>query len=110
MSYRMDYVISVDHEEKLDDVFDFLNTESTESGEFEFDGSEIILNDNSWNCEETDLKKLSLNFPEVVITVFREDSGNSAKDYCYYKNGKVQYAPLQEVYDEYDESKLVDIS
>lgn len=108
MSYRSYYTITVDSNEKIEHIFDWLDNESSESGEFNFQSdNEISLEDNSWSGEEDDLEKLSIQFPDVVIEVFRDGEDDGDKCYSYYKNGKVQHCPMEEKYDDYDESKLV---
>lgn len=110
MSYRSFYTISVDNNESINDIFNWLNNESSESGEFNLQNDEeICLEDSSWSEEEDDLEKLSLHFPNIVIEVFRDGENDGDKCYSYYKNGRVQHCPIEAKYDEYDESKLVSI-
>ena len=110
MSYRSNYTITVDNNnEKINEVFEWLNNESSESSEFSLEEEEIISVDNAWYEEEEDLGKLSLHFPDTVIEVFREGEDDDDKCYSYYKNGKVQHCPLELTYYKYDESKLVSL-
>lgn len=59
-----------------------------------------------WYEHESDMRDLSLEFPDMLFTL--EGEGDEAGDLWikYFKNGKIQKAYARIEYDEFDESKL----
>lgn len=64
------------------------------------------LDEVKWYEHETDMRKLSLQFPEIVFVLNGEGEENDDTWYKYFKNGKMQDCYAEITYDEFDESKL----
>ena len=110
MGYFSTFTISIDkpyedNEELYDDIVENIQTES--GYEFDYQGEDIYLYDSKWYDLETDMKTVSEEFPDVLITVYRVGEENGDLAYYYFKNGKMQHAPAKVAFDDYDESKLV---
>lgn len=80
----------VDHEEGISNLV----------GYYPFDG------DVKWYDHDKDMKKYSLQFPDIIFTLHGE--GEDAGDLWvkYYKNGKVQECKAKIIFDSFDESAL----
>lgn len=65
------------------------------------------FNDIKWYGYDKDMKQISLEFPDVILTL--DGLGEEALDIwkAYYKNGKGFKTRAKTVFEEYDESKLV---
>ena len=110
MGYFSTFSVSIDkpyedNEELYDDIVENIQTES--GYEFDYQGEDIYLYDSKWYDLETDMKTVSAEFPDVLITVYRVGEENGDLAYYYFKNGKMQHAPAKVAFDDYDESKLV---
>lgn len=66
-------------------------------------------NDATWYDHEKDMKELSIKFPLIVFELHGEGDESEDLWYKYFKNGKMQFAPVRLEYDEYDEYKLEEI-
>ena len=64
----------------------------------------------TWYDHENDLRKLSAKYPHAVFTLCGAGDGYEDLWRKYFKNGKMQYAPAQISYEEFDESRLRDAS
>ena len=59
-----------------------------------------------WYDHETDLKEFSKNYPDALFVLYGDGEENDDFWYSFFKNGKVQCAPVRLEHDEFDESKL----
>lgn len=53
------------------------------------------------------MKEISLNYPDVVLVLHWSGDEDEDKGYEYFCNGKVQVAPAELVYPDFDETLLV---
>ena len=103
MGYYTDYKLSVsavneDQEEALEKIFsDGLGME--EWGEEWFASGK-------WYDHEEDMKRISLEFPNVLFELYGDGEESDDMWYKYFRNGKMQYCPARIEFDPYDESKL----
>lgn len=83
---------------KYNDVVEKIKEVSGYSNPF---GEEV-----KWYDWEEDMKKVSLQFSDIVLIL--EGEGEESGDIwrAYFKNGKYQYCPAEITFDEFDETKL----
>lgn len=98
MGYNTQYSVKIHPENKLiratiasDDAFYALG----------FSGESY-----KWYDHETDMRKLSQEYPEHVFELSGEGEDTGDMWRKYFKNGKMQSCPAQVTYDPFDESKL----
>jgi hypothetical protein len=61
-----------------------------------------------WYSSDKDMKQISLEFPDVILTLDGVGDKEALDIWkAYYKNGKGFTAKAKIVFEEYDESKLV---
>lgn len=76
------------------------------------DDEELIyaLGEDSYSCKwynhEKDMRAFSKNFPDSVFHLYGEGEESGDIWIKYFKDGKMQVAEAQIIYDEYDEKKL----
>ncbi len=63
--------------------------------------------DTKWDTWEEDMKKLSLEFPDVTFHLWGEGEENIDSWYAHFKNGKVQICKAKITFDDFDERKLI---
>ncbi len=62
--------------------------------------------DAKWYGHDTELKEFSTSYPDALFVLYGD--GESGEDfwYSYFRDGKVQNAPVRLEFDEFEESKL----
>lgn len=94
----MGYYTNYDISDNDEDVIDAINEES---------GYGDVQEDTiKWYSCREDMKRISLMFPDRVLSVSGEGEESGDIWTAYYKNGKEQFERAQIVIGEYDESKL----
>jgi hypothetical protein len=111
MGYHTDFQLSVDHywpyaESKIDAAIDEMNRYFERSS----DGTFWLDLDDTWYDHEEDMVKLSAKFPEILFEL--EGTGEQAMDLWvkYFKGGKIQRAPAQITFPDFDEKLLENLS
>ena len=105
---------ALDHNCEDEDVFDSIVDKMEEIGIFEgggFDANKTQMCFDTmdlarWYEWEADMREVSSAFPNVLFTLSGagDDSGDLWK--AYFVGGKMQYAPAQIVYDDFDSARL----
>lgn len=105
MGYYTDYNLTTENDEKYTEyqmvsaLLDINSDLGDPSNTFSF--GEIFGWDSlKWYGHEKDLIELSKRFPEVLFTL--EGHGEEKEDIWreYYRNGQIQWAPAQIIFDE----------
>ena len=80
--------------------------EINEIAEYALDEEGSTNNDTKWYDHDADLMEFSKSYPGTLFILYGD--GESSEDfwYTYYRDGKVQHAPVRLEYDEFNESKL----
>jgi len=60
-----------------------------------------------WYDHDKDMLLLSHRFPEFLFVLYGEGENHDDMWYAYYQNGKVQDAPAEIHFDDFDENQLV---
>lgn len=80
--------------------------ETNEMAEYALDDTGCTHNDAKWYDHEQELKEFSKNYPDALFVLYGDGECSDDFWYTYFKNGKVQHAPVRLEYDQFDESKL----
>jgi hypothetical protein len=74
---------------------------------FYVEGSSLGLDESKWYRHEEDLKRISLEYPSYLFTVYGEGEDTEDLWVKYFLNGKMQSEKAEITYKEFDASKLV---
>lgn len=107
MGYLTRYELDVDDDDDLkQQIQKFVEQKQQEDSDFAYGlfYEEAV----KWYCWQNDMKVISRNFPNQIITLngIGEDHGDFWR--CYFLNGKYHYVISQITFDSFDESKLKD--
>jgi hypothetical protein len=99
MGYQTNYELIVDNDIAAD-----VEAAILEVSGYQFDCGSLY--NAKWYDHDEDMREVSKQFPDRVITLY--GNGEDADDqwYAYFKNGKMQWCPAIITYDPFDESKL----
>lgn len=108
-TYHKLYVLN-DKMQCLDDETDehqVLITRKVLGGDFNDSNSRMLFEDSCkwYECDE-DMKKHSLEHPDLLFEIDGVGEENEDLWINYYKNGKMQHCPAQIVYPKYDPNKM----
>src|SRR5690242_16095240 len=84
--------VCIDHEDEIGSFVDYIG---------------IFEEDVKWYEWVNDMKKYSLQYPEIMFQVQRTGEENGDIEVGYFKNGKVQLTKAVFTFDPFDENKLV---
>lgn len=105
MSYYTCYELQIDSSEIKDmDQFRSCIFEMTPLEEGCSEDSYGIYD--TWYGHEEDMRNVSRQFPDVLLTLYGEGEGSGDLWCKYFKAGKMQYAPAEIIYPDFDEIKL----
>ncbi|HBU90253.1 MAG TPA: hypothetical protein DEB53_03445 [Bacillus pumilus] len=103
MGYYTQYEVEMDKDAEL--VREYVNENFDGNGNLTavFNGWDDEL---KWYGHEVDMRAVSRQFPDVLITLTGEgeDSGDMWRK--YFKGGKMQECPAKITFDDYDEKEL----
>ncbi len=80
--------------------------ETNEMAAYALDETGYSHNDAKWYDHEEQLREFSRLYPDALFVLYGDGEGSDDFWYEYFKNGKMQSAPVRLEYDEFDESKL----
>lgn len=80
---------------------------TNENAAYALDAEGSTESDAKWYDHDTELKEFSRSYPDALFVLYGD--GESGEDfwYSYFRDGKVQNAPVRLEFDEFEESKLV---
>jgi len=87
---------------------------SDDASEDEFEWLKYAIDDDGewrviskfWHDHETDMRKLSIKYPDIVFELYGEEEMHGDIWIKYFKNGKMQSCHAKITFDEFDEKKL----
>jgi len=87
---------------------------SDDASEDEFEWLKYAIDDdgewrvisNFWHDHETDMRKLSIKYPDIVFELYGEGEIRGDIWIKYFKNGKMQSGHTKITFDKFDEKKL----
>lgn len=111
MGYYSYYELEVEGpKEQLEKLTKLLNNE----GDWHFPYYEVHRayfeehrDSTKWYEYQDDLKRLSLEFPNLLFTLKRSGEETGDLEMSYYKGGKMQVCPAKITFDKYSPSKMV---
>lgn len=106
--YRVNDIVELLKEIKKMNVFTDIDTSNESASKIlEAGGSDWGFDENlRWYEHDEDMAMLSAMFPGILFTLHGVGEDSEDLWYSYYKDGKVQCAPANIVFDDFDESKL----